>query len=375
LSNELIAEEISKLDGRQAVRLRPTMYLGDKDENGLHQLVYELVAIAIQEYVAGFGKRIQVTIHADDSVSVKDEGRGLPVSNHPTIHRPLAELLFSSVQAAGIFDPLSSAYESASNGGLFIVSFLSEWLHVTVHRDGEIHKQEFNEGIPTKELTRIGVTNRTGTTIHFKPDPTIFTTTIFKFDKLATKFWERAALNKGFEFTLIDEREANIQKIEILSKHGLADLVSFHCSVSARLYFEPIHLHGEIPEANLSLEFAFLYADQTEVRIYTFANKFPTPDGGTHLDGFYAGLEQAVIEYVHTILNKSFPSVAFIRKGLVLALAVSLPNPSYSDSRKTSINSEISGEVQSFVYQKLMNYFNANPEVADKIIKHLWREN
>ena len=375
MGREYDASDIREITLREAVRLRPGMWLGDKEENGLHQLIYRLLSNSIDEAIEGFGKKIQVIIHPDNSVTIADDGRGIPVTNHPTINRPIAESILTTLHAGSRFDSYLFKITTDFGGGAAFANFLSEWLRIEIKREGKLYQQDYQAGIPTNDLSIVGNATETGTKIHFKPDKTCFTVTEFNFEKLSDKFRQKACLNSGVEIVLVDERGGTAKELRFYSKNGLADFASFLCREKSPVHSRPIHFIGEIPETAISIEVAFLFLIQSEEQIVSFANHHPTPNGGKHVSGFYEGLTRAINQYVKTNYKKPALPTNKITDGMIAVLAVTLPEPSFEVSTRSSLRSEISGEVQSFVYQNLMSYFTANPEVASKIINHLWQEN
>ncbi len=376
MSREHDSSQIPKVTAWEAVRMRPEMYVGDKDENGLHQLIYELLDNSINERVHGFGDQINIVLHNDNSVTVQANGRGIPTSLIEEENKTAAEFIMTELRPGHKYGNQPYKVPGGSHGlGAACVNFLSEWIHLEIHRDGKIHQQDYQTGIPISPFSTIGQTNKTGTKIHFKPDTSIFAVTEFNFEKLALKFRQKAYLYSGVAITLIDERKDQSQILELCSQNGLADFVDFIAQDISRIHPKTIRFIGKIEEIDLSVEFAILFTDQIKEKIYTFANQIPTPDGGTHQTGLLAGLTRSINYYAKTKYKKSALPAKNIRQSVIAILAVTLPNPSFPRSTKTSINSEISGEVQTFVYQNLINYFNANPEVANKIINHLWQEN
>ena len=370
------ASQIQKLTGIEAVRLRPGMYVGDKDENGLHQLIYELFENSIDEIVHGFGNQIKIILHADNSVTVQDNCRGIPIEPETSTNVPIAEFIFTNLHRGQKFDSNRYKVTGGLHGvGVACVNFLSEWLHLEIEREGKIYQQNYQAGIPSSPFSVIGETNKTGTKIHFKPDATIFTVTEFNFEKLALRLRQKAYLNSGVEIALIDERKNKSQFLELCSQNGLADFVDFIAQDISRVHPKTIHFIDKIEELDLSIAAALLFTEQEKEKIYTFANQIQTPDGGTHQSGFYAGLTRTVNQFAKTNHKKPALPAKKIRAVLIAILAVTLPQPRYEGSTKAKLTSEISGIVQSFVYQNLINYFNTNPEVTNKIINHLWQEN
>ncbi|MGH9854120.1 MAG: ATP-binding protein, partial [Blastocatellia bacterium] len=298
-SNGYGAEQITVLEGRDAVRLRPAMYIGDNREYGLHHLVYEIVDNSIDEALAGFCDKIEITIHLDNSITVEDNGRGIPVDIHKTEKRPAAEVVMTVLHAGGKFD--SNAYK-VSGGlhgvGASVVNFLSEWLRMEIRRDGGVYEQEYQRGIPADKLKKTGTSKRRGTKITFKPDSEIFTSTEFSFDKLSERLREKAFLNKGVKIAVTDERSETEKKHEFLYEGGIAEFVK-HLNKSKNplhpkpLYFEK--LSGD--DDNLTIEIAMQYNDGYDEKVFSFANNINTIDGGAHLSGFRSALSKAINKY------------------------------------------------------------------------------
>jgi DNA gyrase subunit B len=371
MRQEYTADQIRALTGREAVRLRPGMYVGDKDEGGLHQLVYELVDNAFDEAVEGFGKRIYITIHPNNSVTVADEGRGIPVAIYPSKNRPTAELLLTSIHLGGKFESDAYKVKKGLHGvGAACVNFLSEWLHLEIRREGKCYRQSYQTGIPTMAFTNIGPTSETGTTITFNPDASIFTVTEFNVDRLAGRLREKAFLNKGVEIKLIDERSDPLNEMLFCFPNGLADFARFLCKDLPLLHPEPIHFEGAISQTD-QVEVALMYTNHHEEKVFSFANQIPTPDGGTHLSGFCAGLTRVINQYAKSFVGKPALKGKDIRLGLVAVIATTEEAPRFERSTKSSLQSDIQGVVQSFVYQNLTDYFAKQPDVANAIVQHL----
>ncbi len=379
MSGDYDATEIRFVTAREAVRLRPGMYVGDKDEGGLHQLVYELVENAFDEAVEGFGKRIQVTIHGDNSVTIADEGRGIPFAIAPTENRPIAELLMTTLHHGGVFDSNAYKVKGGLRGvGAACVNFMSEWLHLEVRREGKCYQQSYQTGIPTTDFTDIGPTSETGTTITFKPDASIFTITEFNFDRLAERLRQKAFLNKNIQITLRDERVTSKKSLVLFFKDGLADYIRHLNTENQSLHPDPIYFEKQATEliardvrffseihpteTNTSIEIALQYINSGDKNVLAFANQIPNPDGGTHVSGLYAGLTRAINQYgtsVHLMhSNAEFLDGRDTRAGLVAIIAISLPCPRYAGSIKAQLASNVSGIVESFVYQSAKKFFS-----------------
>src|SRR6266513_641534 len=333
------AAQIDKLEGLEAVRKRPGMFIGDPDERGLHHLVFEVLDNSIDEHLAGFCTKIEVVVHVDGSVSVRDNGRGIPVDIHPKWKMPAVELVLTNLHAGGKFGQGAYKYSGGLHGvGAKCTNALSEWFKVEVSRDGSVYHMAFAKGKTTDKLTVIGeVKNKktTGTLITFLPDPTIFTiTTEFKFERLATRLRELAFLNPGLEITLTDERNDPAKIEKFFYKHGIEEFVK------------------QLGENKQVLH--------------------PKPAGGTHLTGFRTALTQAVTQYAKSsnFLKEKDPSISGddVREGLICVLSIKLPNPRFESQTKVKlVNTEIDGIVNSVVYDGLMTHFDKNPPIARRI--------
>jgi DNA gyrase subunit B len=371
------AESITVLEGRDAVRKRPAMYIGSTGDIGLHHLVYEIVDNSIDEALAGHCDRIEVAIHLDNSVTVVDNGRGIPVDLHPTEKRPAAEVVMTVLHAGGKFD--SNAYK-VSGGlhgvGASCVNFLSEWLRMEICREGGVYEQEYHRGIPATQLTRTGSSKRTGTTITFKPDGEIFTTTEFSFDRLSERLREKAFLNKGVRILIRDERAETEKQHEFLYEGGIAEFVRHLNKNKNILHPKPIYcekLAGSLgPDDSLTIELALQYNDAYDEKVFSFANNINTVDGGTHLSGFRSALTRVINTYAQSSgLIKDFKgqlSGDDVREGLVAVIAVKLPQPQFEGQTKGKLNSDVQGAVNSFVYEKLSSFFEEHPPAAKAIV-------
>src|SRR5467141_4569797 len=371
------AAQIDKLEGLEAVRKRPGMFIGDPDERGLHHLVYEVVDNSIDEHLAGFCTKIEVTIHVDGSISVRDNGRGIPVDIHPKWKMPAIELVLTNLHAGGKFGQGAYKYSGGLHGvGAKCTNALSEWFKAEGSRDGKVYHMAFAKGKTTDKLTVIGeVKNKktTGTLITFLPDPEIFTiTTEFKFERLATRLRELAFLNPGLEITLTDERGDSPKKEMFLYKQGIAEFVRQLGENKQVIHPKPVILSRQRDE--VFVDVVLQYNDSYNDQILCFANSIPNPDGGTHLTGFRSALTRAINQYAkqNNILKEKDPAISGddVREGLVCVLSVKLPNPRFESQTKVKlVNTEIDGIVASIVYDGLMTFFDATPPVAKKVIE------
>src|SRR6266404_5676470 len=379
-SEKYDASKIDKLEGLEAVRKRPGMYIGDPDERGLHHCVFEVLDNSIDEHLAGHCNRIEVTIHVDGSVSIRDDGRGIPVDMHPKWNMPAVELVLTNLHAGGKFGQGAYKYSGGLHGvGAKCVNALSDWFKVEVSRDNQVYHMAFARGVTTKKLEVIGKSKQTGTLITFKPDPTIFTiTTEFKFDLLANRLRELAFLNPGVEITLADERIENKTET-FLYKAGIEQFVRQLGKNKQPLHSKPIILVGrrtikvENKDDDVLIDCVLQYTDSYTDQILCFANSIPNPDGGTHLTGFRTALTRAINTYArqNNLLKEKDPAISGddVREGLVCVLSVKLPHPRFESQTKVKlVNTEIDGVVSSIVYEGLMSFFDANPPVAKKVV-------
>src|SRR6266404_5939172 len=374
-SQKYDAAQIDKLEGLEAVRKRPGMYIGDPDERGLHHMVFEVLDNSIDEHLAGFCDKIDVEVHVDGSVSVRDNGRGIPVDIHPKWKMPAVELVLTNLHAGGKFGQGAYKYSGGLHGvGAKCTNALSEWFKVEVSRDGKVYHMAFAKGKTTKKLEVIGEVKSkkiTGTLITFLPDPTIFTiTTEFKFERLATRLRELAFLNPGLEINLTDERGDSPKKETFLYKHGIEEFVKQLGENKQVLHPKPIVISRQRDE--VFVDVVLQYNDSYNDQILPFANSIPNPDGGTHLTGFRTALTKAINQYArqNNLLKEKDPSVSGddVREGLICVLSIKLPNPRFESQTKVKlVNTEIDGIVNSVAYDGLMTYFDKSPPIARRI--------
>jgi DNA gyrase subunit B len=365
------AGSITVLEGRDAVRKRPAMYIGSTGDLGLHHLVYEVVDNSIDEALAGYCDTVEVTIHMDDSITVVDNGRGIPVDYHKQERKSAAEVVMTKLHAGGKFD--SNAYK-VSGGlhgvGVSCVNFLSEKLRLEIWRDGNTYEQEYERGIPVSKLEQTGKTRKRGTKVTFKPDTEIFTETIFSFDKLSERLREKAFLNKGIRITIKDEREETERSHEFYYKGGIAEFVKHLNKNKNTLHDKPIYF--ERIGDSLSIEVAIQYNDGYDEKVYSFANNINTVDGGTHLSGFRSAFTRTINAYAQSSgLAKNFKgslSGDDVREGLVAVISVKLPQPQFEGQTKGKLNSDVKGAVESFLNERLTEFFEQNPTVARKVV-------
>src|SRR5213076_1432993 len=374
-SQKYDAAQIDKLEGLEAVRKRPGMYIGDPDERGLHHLVYEVLDNSIDEHLAGYCDNIEVTIHVDGSVSTRDNGRGIPVDMHPKWNMPAVELVLTNLHAGGKFGQGAYKYSGGLHGvGAKCVNALSDWFKVEVSREGKVHHMAFERGKTTQKLEVIAeLKNKktTGTLITFFLDPTIFTiTTEFKFERLASRLRELAFLNPGLEISLVDERSETGKKEAFVYKKGIEEFVRELGENKQVLHPKPIVISRQRDE--VFVDVVLQYNDSYNDQILPFANSIPNPDGGTHLTGFRTALTKAVNQYAKSsnLLKEKDPSISGddVREGLICVLSIKLPNPRFESQTKVKlVNTEIDGIVNSVVYDGLMTFFDQNPPIAKRI--------
>ncbi len=363
------ANSIKVLKGLEAVRKRPAMYIGGTSIEGLHHLVYEVVDNSIDEAMAGFCDTIRVFINEDNSITVSDNGRGIPVDIHPVEKIPAATLVLTTLHAGGKFDNKNYKVSGGLHGvGISVVNALSENLYVEIKREGNIYIQEFERGIPKYELKTVGSTNETGTTVTFLPDKDIFETTEFSYEILIKRFRELAFLNKGLKIILTDRRTD--KKEQLYYKDGLISFIDYISKNKTKLFDEPIYFN--LKEDEVSIELALIYTDTYSSSIYTFANSINTIEGGVHLSAFKSVLTKIVNNYVkkNNIIKGDISfSGDDVREGIMAVLSVRLPNPQFEGQTKTKlVNTNIKNIIQTKLYDRLSEYFEEHPQVAKSII-------
>lgn len=365
------ASSITILEGLSAVRKRPAMYIGSTDARGLHHLVYEVVDNSIDEAMAGYCTRIQVILHVDNSVTVRDDGRGIPVDIHPKEGVPAVQVVMTKLHAGGKFDNSSYKVSGGLHGvGVSCVNALSELLIVTVRRNGVRYRQHYSRGIPQDELTIVGESTSTGTTVRFKPDEEIFEVSEFSYETLKKRFEELAYLNRGLEIECVDERTSETHLFR--ADGGIAQFVRDLNSGESGIH--PV-VAGEGTTDNVVVDFALQYNAGYKENVLTFANNIRTKEGGTHLMGFKTALTRGINTYVKSQqdINKKLKGTILsgddIREGLTAVISVKLPQPQFEGQTKTKLgNSEIAGIVAGVVYDKLNIYFEENPKDIRLII-------
>ncbi len=377
-NGDYTADSIKVLGGMEAVRKRPAMYIGSTGEMGLHHLVYEVVDNSVDEALAGFADKIEVTVHIDNSVTVVDNGRGIPVDNMDIDGEkiPAAQVVMTKLHAGGKFDSSSYKVSGGLHGvGVSCVNALSEDLELEIWRDGFTWEQTYSAGEPTSKLKKAGATRKRGTKVHFHPDKTIFSATEYNYDTLAQRLRELAFLNKGLVITLTDERTTDAKTGE--PKHaefkyngGIAEFIKHLNRGKQVLHDKPIYMEAE--KDGVVMEIGLQYNDAYSESVFSFANNINTVDGGTHLSGFrtaltrtinYAGQQMGLFKDVKENLTGDD-----VREGLVAVVSVKLPQPQFEGQTKGKLNSDIAGIVQAFVNEKLGAFFEQNTTVARKII-------
>lgn len=365
------ADSITVLEGRDAVRKRPAMYIGSTSELGLHHLVYEVVDNSVDEALAGYCDTIEVTIHIDNSITVVDNGRGIPVDIHKQEGRSAAEVVLTVLHAGGKFDSNSYKVSGGLHGvGVSCVNFLSEWLKLEIWRDGKTYEQEYKVGFPVEPLKETGKTTRRGTKITFKPDADIFEVTTYSFEKLSERLREKAFLNKGIRIFIKDEREEEEKSHEFYYKGGIAEFVKHLNKNKSPLHDEPLYF--ELVSDEFSCEVSMQYNDSYDEKIFSFANNINTVDGGTHLSGFRGAITRTINNYAESsgLMKNSKTGLTGddVREGLVAVISVKIPQPQFEGQTKGKLNSPVKGPVESFLNEKLGEFFEENPIIAKKIV-------
>ncbi len=373
-NHEYNAEQIQVLEGLEAVRKRPGMYIGSVSSRGLHHLVYEIVDNCVDEALAGYCTHIHIIIEKGNIISVEDDGRGIPVDIHPKTHISAAETVYTVLHAGGKFGG-DSGYK-VSGGlhgvGASVVNALSEWTEVTIQRDGGIYEMKFNRGKTTESLTKIGESKKTGTKVRFLADGTIFETLEYDFDTLEERFREIAFLNKGLHIVIEDLRDdENIKKSEFCFEGGLNSFVEYLNQNKEKINQKPIYIEkdGEVP-----VEIAIQYTTAYSENIYTFVNNINTIEGGTHLEGFKRGITKVFNDYArgHNILKEKDANLQGedIREGMTAVISVKVKEPQFEGQTKTKLgNSNVTGIVQSMVVEALTPFLEENPSVAKAILE------
>ncbi len=364
------ASQIQVLEGLEAVRRRPSMYIGSTDTLGLHHLVYEVVDNSVDEALGGYAKEINVILRPDGSVSVTDDGRGIPVDNHPQFNRPALEIVMTVLHAGGKFDHESYMVSGGLHGvGVSVVNALSEWMEVAVQRNGRVYWQRYEHGNVASEVEVRGHSEHTGTTVTFKPDGNIFEETEYNFDTLSSRLRELAFLNRGLRITIKDERTD--KENDFCYEGGILSFVDYLNTNKEALHKPPIYFSRS--KNGTQVEVALQYNNTYSENIFSYANNINTREGGTHLMGFRAALTKTVNEYARN--NKIFKGEVKLggedlREGLVAVVSVKLPDPQFEGQTKTRLgNSAIRGIIESMVSEGLAEFFEENPIVATTIVE------
>src|SRR4051794_12848484 len=379
------AAQLGKLEGLEAVRKKPGMYIGGTDERALHHCVTEVLDNSVDEYLAGKCNRIDVTIHVDGSISIRDNGRGIPVDIHPEYKIPGVELVLTTLHSGGKYGQGGYTYSGGTHGvGAKCVNAVSEWFSVEVSRDSQVYHMEFERGKTTKKLEVIGKSKGTGTLVTFKPDPEIFQeTTEFKSDRISQRLRELAFLNSGLEITFLDERVAEAARESFFYKDGGEEFVKQLSKGKQVLHPKTIAFTGRRPyeftqngamrKADIIADVVLQYNDSYSAQLLAYTNTIHNPDGGTHQAGFRSALTRAVNQYSeqNNLLKEKDPAVTGddLLEGLVAVIAIKHPDPKFNNQPKEKLLSpEVEGIVGSITYDGLMSHFDANPSVAKKVV-------
>ncbi len=379
LSDSYTSDNIKVLEGLEAVRLRPAMYIGSTGEMGLHHLVYEVVDNSVDEALAGYAKHVDVIIHVDNSVTVTDDGRGIPVDMKTLDNgekMPAVQVVLTKLHAGGKFDASTYKVSGGLHGvGVSCVNALSEEFNVEIWRDEHAWEQDYSRGAPISTLRKMGPSKRKGTKVHFLPDKSIFTVTEYNYDTLAQRLRELAFLNKGLAITLIDERTidpktGDARRSDFKYAGGIVEFIRHINKGKLVLHEQPIMM--EALRDGVDMEIALQYNDAYSETVFCFANNINTADGGTHLSGFRTGLTRTVNAAGQALgLFKDMKenlSGDDVREGLVAVISVKLPQPQFEGQTKGKLNSDIAGTVQALVNEKLGMFLEQNPQIAKKII-------
>ena len=375
-ASEYSASKITVLEGLEAVRVRPSMYIGDTGQRGLHHLVYEVVDNSIDEALAGYASHIEVTIHSDNSISVEDDGRGIPVDMHEGEHKPAVEVVLTILHAGGKFDHNSYKVSGGLHGvGVSCVNALSDWLVAEVYRNSKAYTIRFERGVTVDPLRELGPTTKRGTRVSFKPDGTIFPDTVYVWDILAKRLRELAFLNSGIRITLTDERLEEGQtagRSETFHyEGGIREFVSMLNVNKTVINPDVIYFHRE--RNGIDVEVAMQYNDGTAENIYSYANNINTIEGGSHLTGFQTALTRTINNYTKTMMKNDTPlSGTDVREGLSAVISVKVPDPQFEGQTKGRLgNSEVRPAVEGIITQQLTDWLEnlKNQEIAQQIVQ------
>jgi len=373
------ASSIEVLEGLDPVRKRPAMYIGTTGPDGLHHLVYEVIDNSIDEAVSGYCREISVSIHQDSSVTIVDDGRGIPVDMHPTENRPAAEVVLTTLHAGGKFNDATYKVSGGLHGvGVSVVNALSEWLELEIKRGGKVWRQTYERGVPISDFEEIGVSDNTGTRVTFRPDSEVFPSTEFSFDVLSQRLRELSFLNAGLRIRITDERTGKSH--DFCYEGGIASFVEHLNRSRAPLHSPPAYIAGDrvIPgkkgDIPVNIEIALQYNDSYNESVFSFANNINTVEGGTHLIGFRTALTRTLNRYIAKQQKNGRNSVDSItgddcREGLTAVISVKLPQPEFEGQTKTKLgSSEVRGLVEAVLYERLTDYLEENPAIAKVIV-------
>ncbi|MBN2477896.1 DNA topoisomerase (ATP-hydrolyzing) subunit B [Candidatus Micrarchaeota archaeon] len=363
------AADIQILEGLEGVRRRPSMYIGDTGKRGLHHLIYEVTDNSIDEAMAGFCKNIEIILKPDGSVSVRDDGRGIPTEIHKATGKSALEIVTTVLHAGGKFEKKAYQVSGGLHGvGISVVNALSEWMEAEIHRGGKTYFQRYSRGIPEKSVGITGDTEYRGTIIRFKPDQSIFQTLEFDYDYLSERLRELAFLNKGVRILLRDERTDEPKETEFFYEGGLSQFVEYLNRAKNRLH-QPFVFEKE--SSGVSMEYAVQYTDAYSGNVYSFVNNIKTIEGGTHVTGFKSALTRSINDYIkNEKISKRKAGGDDVLEGLTAVISIKIADPQFEGQTKTKLgNSDVKGIVDSLVYESLKTYFGENPNIAKTIIQ------
>ncbi|SFP90447.1 DNA topoisomerase (ATP-hydrolyzing) subunit B [Salibacterium halotolerans] len=366
--------QIQVLEGLEAVRKRPGMYIGTTSSRGLHHLVWEIIDNSIDEAMGGYCDHIFITVEQDNSITVQDNGRGIPVGIQEKMGRPAVEVIMTILHAGGKFGGGGYKVSGGLHGvGASVVNALSEMLEVEIHRDGEVYYQNYERGVPKQDVQKIGTTEKHGTKIHFRPDPLIFEESIeFEYDILSTRLRELAFLNKGLRITFNDKRDEQVEEVEYYYEGGIASFVEYLNRQKEALHDEPVYIEGE--KDGVQVEIAFQYNTSFTSSMYSFANNINTHEGGTHESGFKTGLTRVINDYArkYNLFNENDPNLIGddVREGLTAIISTKIPDPQFEGQTKTKLgNSDVRTVTDSLFSEHFSRFMSENPETAKQIVE------